>query len=499
MIRGGVFIELPDSFWRLRDTSEVRLAKPILLLMGIAHWVASCLFSMGGYLEYMQANGADASATTFRGQVIDGRISSYVVAYVEALYMLTGALDGPTGDGARDGNFGALIIVVIFAPIGQLVVSLFISAILQEQDLKNALDRRHNENKAFIQRAVQILGIPKELQRRVFSMHYFQKMSHDIEAFQILFDGKNLSTALSSALKVHLYQESVLNCEYLAKKDPNYIIEVVKILEDVVCLPGEFVARRGEIAHQMFFIARGTLSILIPDVQHPADVQKARALPNKLKLSDNFGEVALIQDCVRTAWIRADSYALLASLSRHHIEVIWKYFPECRQELADKVAETAKKDKQRNAQNRWKNMGEGDKRKQLLQLKKAATEDKKSNRLSVMAAADDQENDLLASGDSAALAVESDAHTKMLSELLQRQTSLELRFDAQSEHLQQILTLLSDEAPRKKLKKVKKPKMAPGDEALVLPGILEDGGIEEHERSQLEGLQDATEARLWVG
>eukprot|EP00438_Fugacium_kawagutii_P007541 Skav228224 [mRNA] locus=scaffold43:318666:323307:- [translate_table: standard] len=419
VIRGGVFIELPDSLWRLRDTSEVRLAKPILLLMGIAHWVASCLFSWGGYLEYMQTNGVEASETSFRGQTIDGRISSYVVAYVEALYMLTGALDGPTGDGARDGNFGALIIVVIFAPIGQLV------------DLKNALDRRHNENKAFIQRAVQILGIPKELQRRVFSMHYFQKMSHDIEAFQILFDGKNLSAALSSALKVYLYQESVLNCVYLAGKDPNYIIEVVKILEDVVCLPGEYVARRGEIAHQMFFIARGTLSILVPDVHHDADVQKARALPNKLKLSDNFGEVALVKDCVRTAWIRADTYALLASLSRHHIEVIWKYFPAYRQELADKVAETAKKDKQRNAQNRWKNMGIGDKKKQILQMKKDGEEDNawKSNRLSVMAAADDEDNnnDILASGDSAALEVEKDGTTKMLSEVLQRQTSLEAR------------------------------------------------------------------------
>ena len=51
MIRGGVFVELPDSFWRLRDTSEVRLAKPILLLMGIAHWVASCLFSLGAWMD----------------------------------------------------------------------------------------------------------------------------------------------------------------------------------------------------------------------------------------------------------------------------------------------------------------------------------------------------------------------------------------------------------------------------------------------------------------
>ena len=50
VIRGGVFVELPDSFWRLRDTSEVRLAKPILLLMGIAHWVASCLFSFGAWI-----------------------------------------------------------------------------------------------------------------------------------------------------------------------------------------------------------------------------------------------------------------------------------------------------------------------------------------------------------------------------------------------------------------------------------------------------------------
>ena len=384
---------------------------------------------------------------------------------------------------------------MIFAPIGQLVVSLFISAILQEQDLKNALDRRHNENKAFIQRAVQILGIPKELQRRVFSMHYFQKMSHDIEAFQILFDGKNLSSALSSALKVYLYQESVLSCKYLSGKDPNYIIEVVKILEDVVCLPGEYIARRGEIAHQMFFIARGTLSILVPDVHHDRDVQKAKALPHKLKLSDNFGEVALIQDCVRTAWIRADSYALLASLSRHHIEVIWRYFPDYKEELEKQVAETAKKDKQRNAkamaQNRWKNMG-GDKRKQLLHLGKQAEPEPaeaegnpKANRLSVMAmamAADDDEenNDLLASGDSAALAVESDANSKMLSELLQRQSSLEGRLDAQNGQLQQILQFLTTKSqaelsPKRKLKKLKKPKAPaelPGD-ASVLPGVDE--------------------------
>ena len=139
----------------------------------------------------------------------------------------------------------------------------------------------------------------------------------------------------------------------------------------------EYIARRGEIAHQMFFIARGLLSVLVPGLDKPNDVAAARAAAeqkrgqsaylrdalclvvaevNQLKLSDFFGEIALIKDCVRTpnkqrrpeaagnwhpkrwsgtyleppclpctklhhnqvrtAWIRADTYALLSSLSR---------------------------------------------------------------------------------------------------------------------------------------------------------------------------------------
>jgi hypothetical protein len=38
----------------------------------------------------MQTYGVEASEMSFRGQTVDGRVSSYVVAYVEALYMLTG-------------------------------------------------------------------------------------------------------------------------------------------------------------------------------------------------------------------------------------------------------------------------------------------------------------------------------------------------------------------------------------------------------------------------
>ena len=57
-------------------------------------------------------------------------------------------------------------------------------------------------------------------------------------------------------------------------------------------------ARRGEIAHQMYFIARGTLSVLVPDntktKEAQADVANARAV-STLRLPATFGDVALIK------------------------------------------------------------------------------------------------------------------------------------------------------------------------------------------------------------
>ena len=64
------------------NSGKVRLAKPILLLMGVAHWVASFLFLFGGYLEALRLNGAAAWETSFRGQLIDGHVSSYAARRV---------------------------------------------------------------------------------------------------------------------------------------------------------------------------------------------------------------------------------------------------------------------------------------------------------------------------------------------------------------------------------------------------------------------------------
>lgn len=354
---------LPDSMWQMRDTRFARIVRPILLLVLTSHWVACMMMPLAGWREQKDKLGIGSFATSFDGKkVVSDYMSAYLSAFVEAIYMLTGALDNPLGDDStRHRNFGSLIIVALFGPVGVIIVAMLISVVVQEQTLTYALDIRHVENKAFISRALENLNIPQDLQARVFSLHYFQKMSHDHEAFGELFKKKNLSAPLECALRIYLYHDSFLHSGYFKEKDTNYILEVVRCLEDRVFLPGDYVTRRGEVGGQMFFIARGVLTVKIP-LHRPAQDEVAPTIRNSLRgpgsppalkpfskdiyrgfsvaqisKGDYFGEIALIADCLRTAWVVADCYVILSELKRHAIERIWKYFPSERQILIDAI------------------------------------------------------------------------------------------------------------------------------------------------------------------
>jgi len=75
-----------------------------------------------------------------------------------------------------------------------------------------------------------------------------------------------------------------------------------------------------------------------------------------LRRGDKFGEVALVKDCVRTAWVLSEGYTILSSLARHRIEPIWKHFQTEKEDLVKKVKETAEKDRKRVLNQKFKKM-----------------------------------------------------------------------------------------------------------------------------------------------
>merc|ERR1712151_396339 len=103
------------------------------------------------------------------------------------------------------------------------------------------------------------------------------------------------------------------------------------------------------------------LAVLVMDAKKDEGkrerVSQATQLLKHLKQGDHFGEVALVADCVRTAWVRAETYVLLSALSRKAIEPIWQYFPEQKSELIAQVNSVKEQDKNRKAQAMWKKAG----------------------------------------------------------------------------------------------------------------------------------------------
>eukprot|EP00439_Symbiodinium_sp_Y106_P034347 s2807_g4.t1 len=357
IIRVGAVRMAPDALWRWEDSKLVRLGRPPFLLVLAAHWTACLLFTLGGFREELKLHEEEYATNFNLGYGISGEVSGgvslYFMAFVEALYMLTGAMDNPLGDGGpRNKDFGALLMVAIFGPAGCVVVALFISAIMREQQRALALDSKHEESKAFMERALQILEIPDQLQQRVLSMHLFQKFEHDVEAFNSLFEKKNLSKPLENTLLVYLYRNGVAQSPYFRGKDLNYIIAVLQVLEDEVYLPGDYVARRGEVAKAMYFVSRGVLSIHVPDGEDESNVDKAKEI-KKLSTGEQFGEIALVKDTVRTAWVRADTYAIVSALASERIRHVWDFYPKEKAELVQTVEAHAKRDRERKVKQRW--------------------------------------------------------------------------------------------------------------------------------------------------
>lgn len=348
--------EMPDSLWFYRDKAWARLSRPIFFLCGASHWMACTLSYFAGYREALVAGRAHEFETHFGQDTVNGKFSLYLFALVESVYLLTGAIDNPTGDGSvRDKQFGSLVLVCIFGPVGCIVASVLTASLSTEFSMAYALQAKHEENKAFMTHALRILNIPKPLRKRVFSQFYFQKMGHDVEAFEALFNKKNLSLALENALLVYLYKDTVITSELFSGRDANYVIEVLRVLNSQVFLPGDYVARRGEIAFTMYFVSKGQLALLVPN-QSPdkqSDVRQAKDV-KKFEVGANFGEIALIKNCMRTAWVRAEDYSVLSALDRDKIEPVWFHFPEERQKILDQVQQHKESDRKRALQAKQK-------------------------------------------------------------------------------------------------------------------------------------------------
>eukprot|EP00746_Dinoflagellata_sp_MGD_P085046 gnl/MRDRNA2_/MRDRNA2_33698_c0_seq1.p1 gnl/MRDRNA2_/MRDRNA2_33698_c0~~gnl/MRDRNA2_/MRDRNA2_33698_c0_seq1.p1 ORF type:complete len:1211 (+),score=199.24 gnl/MRDRNA2_/MRDRNA2_33698_c0_seq1:81-3713(+) len=228
----------------------------------------------------------------------------------------------------RDGHSDAeCLFLALAAPLGALFHTCILTTILFELQQLRLIDNHHAERIQVARQAMDTLSVPNSLQLRVLAYHEFLRI-HRFSAAQGMVGSllADLSSNLSVELKLFLYHDIVKNSSLFQRTHPTVIRLIVLALHDQTFLPGDLVVRAGEAGLEMYFVLKGTLAVL-KKLKAPAQGWQSLLT---IGGGDFFGEIALLTGAKRKAYVRADSFCVLARLPKSQFVPILDQFPEQR-------------------------------------------------------------------------------------------------------------------------------------------------------------------------
>jgi hypothetical protein len=163
------------------------------------------------------------------------------------------------------------------------------------------------------------LRIPTELKSHIEMYYNYMWTCHKglVEHKQYFY--KDLPPALNLEISMHLFRDTVGGVALFAGCSEAFLREVVLNLEPQVCIPGEYIVNKNDVARAMFFITRGEVEVL--------DTFEGKHLAF-LRAPQYFGETAILEARRRTASIQALTYADLYYLLAASMGVILESFKE---------------------------------------------------------------------------------------------------------------------------------------------------------------------------
>lgn len=199
--------------------------------------------------------------------------------------------------------FGVGMFSYVIANVSSLVTNLDIarSAHLERLDQVNAYMRSQH--------------VPPELQERVRDYYsYLWSKQKGVDASGAL---EGIPTSLAQEILLFLNRDTLARVEIFKNADEIFLRESVRLMKPVVFLPGEYIIRQGEFADCMYFLASGTVRVLIGE----AEVAHLGA-------GSPFGETALITNQFRNASIVSDSYGTGYRLEKDDFNALRAKYPE---------------------------------------------------------------------------------------------------------------------------------------------------------------------------
>ncbi|KAJ3295540.1 hypothetical protein HK104_002556 [Borealophlyctis nickersoniae] len=217
-----------------------------------------------------------------------------------------------------------------------------LSSIIRHMD-SSAAEHKAAEAHQFqtrtLEKYMQDKAFPPELQERILSHNHHSFIRTLGMDEQNVFAG--LPKVLTQDVANHLYYDLVLALPLFKGCDSAFISSITRAVKPLTLLAGWYVFRKDDEAQEMYFIRNGSVEVCSAD---------GMTVFVTLKTGGFFGEIALLENCKRTASVRAAVNTDLCFLSRSDFEDLLNAYPIAREQIMRTVEERKEADRKRAAE-----------------------------------------------------------------------------------------------------------------------------------------------------
>ena len=201
-----------------------------------------------------------------------------------------------------------------------------IAALVQQMGKK---EHEQEEKQDIVNSAIKNLKIPEKLQLEIDGyLAFTQSHLESQEEFKSFI--KLISPSIKDQVIYHIFSETLK--EHSSIELGSLLIDKLsQRLKVHTYSPEEEITVQGHDGDSLFVIAKGECLVVVRD--HLSIDEPVRII----KQGDIFGEVALIQNCKRTATVKTNNFSLVASLNKKDFKELSHQFKEFVPKLKQKM------------------------------------------------------------------------------------------------------------------------------------------------------------------
>lgn len=320
-------------FWRLSNTSddtyELHVAKlsggPLASLIELIISIAVIIHVMACALFFAMIYGWPAWQDVFEKdpRFFGGSAGDmYLHCFSQGAAMLTG-WSSPT-PAREDGILSRpeRLSWCFIAPFSAIFNAFIFTSLMEVFRQINCTSTMYLDGMQGMSLLMDSLNLSASLREKI--LRYLSYLSvQKVNALQDMVN-QSLPNDLLLAVKLHVFS-SIVKSPIFYDSPPRLLADMVMSLNQLVTNPGSVLFYKGDVSHELYFVIKGTVEVLIDDGSVVAHKRQG----------EYFGEMALVaKDHQRTATVRAQTFCVFASLTRESfVGIVCSHPPEVRDRL----------------------------------------------------------------------------------------------------------------------------------------------------------------------